>query len=139
MQCSKKWKVIANNHNINGCDIVILAETWLSPKSSKPYNLENFDQMRMDSRIVPSHRRQLMYLKKDKLCTVIMNQSSCLEMCREDVPYRDTMLSIFGIYRPSSSKKEHFEEELFRCINASDVQSPKIIVGDFNIDAKKDS
>ena len=136
---AKKWKAIAKNHNINGCDIVILAETWLSPNSSKPYNLENFDQMRMDSRIVPSHRGLLMYLKKDKLHAGPMNQSSCLEMCRCDVPYRDTVLTIFGIYRPPSSNKEHFKEELCRCINACDAHSPKIIVGDFNIDTKKDS
>ena len=26
---AKKWKAIVNNHNIQGCDVVILAETWL--------------------------------------------------------------------------------------------------------------
>ena len=58
-------------------------------------------------------------------------------MCRCDVPYRDTLLSVFGIYRPPSSSLQHFKEELFRCITACNLQSPKIILGDFNIDIKK--
>ena len=53
-------------------------------------------------------------------------------------PYRDTVLSIFGIYRPLSSSKQSFKEELFRHIASCDVQSPKIVVGDFNIDVKKE-
>ena len=98
------------NHNINACDLVILAETWLSTKSSvhECYNIEHFHQMRMDSTMVPSHRGLLMYLKKDRNCSVIMNQSPCLEMCRCDVPYRDTVLSVFGIYRPPSSSLQHY-------------------------------
>ena len=136
---AKKWNAIVKNHNINACDLVILAETWLSTKSSvhECYNIEHFHQMRMDSTIVPSHRGLLMYLKKDRNCSVTMNQSPSLEMCRCDVPYRDTLLSVFGIYRPPSSSLQHFKEELFRCITACNVQSPKIILGDFNIDIKK--
>ena len=34
---AKKWKAIVNNHNIQGCDIVILAETWLSTQDSNAY------------------------------------------------------------------------------------------------------
>ena len=136
---AKKWNAIVKNHNINACDLVILAETWLSTKSSvhERYNIEHFHQMRMDSTIVPSHRGLLMYLKKDRNCSITMNQSPCLEMCRCDVPYRDTLLSVFGIYRPPSSSLQHFKEELFRCITACNLQSPKIILGDFNIDIKK--
>ena len=138
---AKKWKAIASNHNINACDIVILAETWLSTKSSmhEPYNIEKFHQMRMDSTVMPHHRGLLMYFKKDPHCSGTMNQSPCLEMCRCDMPYRDTVLSVFGIYRPPSSNLQHFKKELFDCISASNVHSPKIIVGDFNIDVKKNS
>ena len=101
------------------------------------YNIEHFHQMRMGSTVVPSHRGLVMYLKKDRNCSVTMIQSPCLEMCRCDVPYRDTVLSVFGIYRPPSSSLQHFKEELFRCITACNPQSPKIILGDFNIDVKK--
>ena len=137
---AKKWKAIANTHNIKGCDIVILAKTWLSTKNCayKPYNIENFHQQRMDSTIMPSHRGSLVYWKKDTNYLVTMNQTSCLKICRCDVPYRDTVLSIFGIYRPPSSSKQSFKQELFRHIASCDVQSPKIVVGDFNIDAKKE-
>ena len=39
---AKKWKAIVNNHNIQGCDIVILAETWLSAQDSNTYDIPNF-------------------------------------------------------------------------------------------------
>ena len=62
---AKKWKAIVNNHNIQGCDIVILAETWLSTQDSNAYNIPDFKQMRVDSTVVQSHRELLTYLKKD--------------------------------------------------------------------------
>ena len=62
---AKKWKAIVNNHNIQGCDIVILAETWLSTQDSNAYNIPDFKQMRVDSTVVQSHRGLLTYLKKD--------------------------------------------------------------------------
>ena len=137
---AKKWKAIANNHKINGCDIVILAETWLSTKQSvhKLYNIENFHQMRMDSTVMPSHRGLLVYWKRDKNYLISTNQSPCLEICRCHVPYINTMLSIFGIYRPPSSIKQDFKKELFRHIASCNVHYPKILAGDFNIDVKKD-
>ena len=46
-----------NNHNIQGYDVVILAETWLSERDSNAYNIHNFEQIRMDSTIVQSHLR----------------------------------------------------------------------------------
>ena len=131
---------IANNHNMNGCDIVIFAETWLSTKSSvhKLYNIENFHQKTMDSTIIPAHRGLLVCWKKDKNYLVTTNQSPFLEICRCDVPHRDVVLSVFRIYKPLSSSLQHFKKELFRHICACDVQCPKVIVGDFNIDVKKD-
>ena len=62
-----------------------------------------------------------------------MAQSPYLEICRCDVPYKDTVLSVLGIYRPPSSSLQKFKEELFRHISACHVKSPKVIVGDFNI------
>ena len=54
------------------------------------------------------------------------------------MPYRDTVLSILGIYRPPTTKIQKFREELFQYITACNLQSPKVIVGDFNINVKKD-
>ena len=137
---AKKWKAIANNHNIQGCDIAILAETWLSPQNSNTYDIQNFKQIRMDSMIVPFHRGLLMYIKRDqKYSVVTMVQSLHLEICRCDIPYKDTVLTILGIYRPPSGNFTNFKEELFRHITACDVQSTKIIVGDFNINVNTDA
>ena len=135
----KKWKAIVSNHNIKGCDIAILAETWLSPQNSNTYDIQNFKQMRMDSMIVPSHRGMLMYIKKDEeYSTAIMVQSPHVEICRCDIPYKDTALTVLGIYRPPSGNLRNFKEELFRHITACDVPSPKVIVGDFNINVNTD-
>ena len=35
--------------------ILILAETWLSEPDSNTYDIQNFEQIRMDSTIVQSH------------------------------------------------------------------------------------
>ena len=43
------------------------------------------------------------------------------------MPYRDTVLSVLGIYRPPTTNMEKFKEELFQCITACNVQSPKVI------------
>ena len=135
---AKKWKAIVNNHNIQGCDIVILAETWLSTQNSNAYDIPDFKQMRVDSTIVQSHRGLLAYLKKDKKYFVTMNQSPCLEIVQCDVPYRDTVLSILGIYRPPTTNIQKFKEELFQYITTCNVESPKVIVGDFNINVNRD-
>ena len=135
---AKKWKAILNNHNIQGCDIVILAETWLSERDSDTYDIQNFEQIRMDSRIVQSHRGLLVYLKQDEKYFVTMTQTPHLEICQCDMPYRDTMLSILGIYRPPATNLQKFKEELFQYVTACNVQSSKVIVGDFNINVKKD-
>ena len=113
---AKKWKAIVNNKNVHGCDIVILAETWLSTQCfvHETYGIENFHQMRMDSKIIQSHRGLLLYFKKDKkLSVTTMTQSPYLEICQCDMPYRDTVLSVLGIYRPPSSSLQKFKEELF--------------------------
>ena len=110
---AKKWKAIVNNHNIQGCDIVILAETWLSTQDSNAYDIPDFKQMRVDSTIVKSHRGLLAYLKKDEKYFVTMNQSPYLEICQCDMPYRDTVLSILSIYRPPTTNIQKFKEELF--------------------------
>ena len=135
---AKKWKAIINNHNIQGCDIVIFAETWLSAQDSNIYDIPNFKQIRMDSTIVQFHRGLLAYFKKDEEYFVTTKQSPYLEICQYDMPYRNTVLSIFGIYRPPTSSIQKFKEELFKYITAYNLQSPKVIVGDFNIDVKRD-
>ena len=135
---AKKWKAVVNNHNIQGCDIVILAETWLSAQDSNTYNIPNFKQMRMDSTMVRSHRGLLAYLKKDEKCFVTTKQSPYQEICQCDIPYRDTVLSVLGIYRPPTTNIQKFKEELFQYITACNLQSPKVIVGDFNINVKTD-
>ena len=94
--------------------------------------------MRVDSTIVQSHRGLLTYLKKDEKYCVTMNQSPYLEICQCDIPYRDTVLSILGIYRPPTTNIQKFKKELFQYITAYNVESPKVIVGDFNINVKKD-
>ena len=134
---AKEWKAIVNNHNVQGCDIVILAETWLSEQDSNTYDIQNFEQIRMDSTIVQSHRGLLVYLEKDEKYYVTMTQSPYLEICQCDIRYRDTMLSVLGIYRPPTTNLQKFKEELFQYITACNVQSPKVIVGDFNINVKK--
>ena len=134
---AKKWKAIVNNHNIQGCDIVILAETWLSTKDSNAYDIPDFKQMRVDSTIVQSHRGLLIYLKNNKYF-VTTNQSPYLEICQCDMPYRDAVLSILSIHRPPTTNIQKFKEELFQYITACNVKSPKVIVGDFNINIKRD-
>ena len=47
------------------------------------------------------------------------------------------MLSVLGIYRPPTTNLQKFKEELFQYITACNVQSQKVIVGDFNINVKK--
>ena len=135
---AKKWKAVVNNHNIQGCDIVILAETWLSAQDSNTYNIPNFKQMRMDSTMVRSRRGLLAYLKKDEKYFVTTKQSPYQEICHCDIPYRDTVLSVLGIYRPPTTNIQKFKEELFQYITACNLQSPKVIVGDFNINVKTD-
>ena len=61
-----------------------------------------------------------------------------LEICQCDMPYKDTVLSILGIYRPPTTNIQKFKEELFQYIPACNVQSLKVIVGDFNINVKRD-
>ena len=131
---AKNWKAIVNNNNIQECDIVILAKTWLSTQDSNAYDIPDFKQMKVDSAIVQCHRGLLTYLKKDKKYFVTMNQSPYLEMC----PYGDTVLSILGIYRPPTTNIQKFKEELFQYITACNIESPKVIMGDFNIDVKRD-
>ena len=135
---AKKWKAAVNNHNIQGCDIVILAETWLSAQDSNTYNIPNFKQMRMDSTMVRSHRGLLAYLKKDEKYFVTTKQSPYQEICQCDIPYRDTVLSVLGIYRPPTTNIQKFKEELFQYITACNLQSPKVIVGAFNINVRTD-
>ena len=117
---------------------MILAETWLSERDSNTYDIQNFEQIRMDSTIVQSHQGLLAYLKKDEKCFVTMTQLPYLEICQCAMPYRDTMLSVLGIYRPPATNLQRFKEELFQYITACNVQSTKVIVGDFNINVKKD-
>ena len=92
----------------------------------------------MDSRIVQSHQGLRAYLKQDEKYFVTMTQTPHLEICQCDMPYRDTMLSILGIYRPPATNLQKFKEELFQYVTACNVQSSKVIVGDFNINVKKD-
>ena len=47
-------------------------------------------------------------------------------------------MSVLGIYRPPTTNIQKFKEELFQYITACNLQSPKVIVGDFNINVKTD-
>ena len=129
-------RAIMNNQHILGCDINILAETWLSDKSyDNAYQLPNFKLWRMDSTVVKSHRGMIVHVKDD-MSHVSMTQTPFLEICECRVPYKNQLVLVFGIYRPPSSSVSMFKKELFQHIGAHDTNSPKIVLGDFNINVE---
>ena len=83
---SRKQRVIMNNQHVLGCDINILAETWLLSKNCvQNYQIPNFKLWRMDSTTVKSHRGMIVHVKND-MCHVIMKQTQYLEICECKVP-----------------------------------------------------
>ena len=135
---SRKQGVIMNNQHVLGCDISILAETWLSSKNCvQNYQIPNFELWRMDSTAVKSHRGMIVHVRDD-MCHVIMKQTQYLEICECKVPYKDQFLFVLGIYRPPSSSVSMFKKELFCHIETYDYDSPKIILGDFNINVEQE-
>ena len=62
----RKQRAIMNNQHILGCDINILAETWLSDKNyDDAYQLPKFKLWRMDSTVIKSHRGMIVHVKDD--------------------------------------------------------------------------
>ena len=86
----------------------------------------------MDSTIVKSHRGMIVHVKDD-ITPLSMTQTPFLEICECRVPYKHQLLFVFGIYRPPSCSVSMFKKELFQHIGAHDTNSPKVVIGDFNI------
>ena len=129
----RKQRAFMNNQHILGCDIHILAETRLSDKNyDDAYQLPKFKLWRMDSTVVKLHRGMIVHVKDD-ITPLSMMQTPFLEICERRVPYKHQLVFIFGIYRPPSCSVSMFKKELFQHIGAHDTNSPKVVMGDFNI------
>ena len=84
----KKKKAIMNNCHLLSCDIIILAETWLSTKINRDLlEISNFHLNRMDSTIVTSHRGLIAYTtnNNNNIYSIKMTQTLCLEICECDI------------------------------------------------------
>ena len=82
-----------NNQHILGCDINILAETWLSDKNyDDAYQLPKFKLWRMDSTVIKSHRGMIVHVKDD-ITPLSMTQTPFLEICECRVQYKHQLYS----------------------------------------------
>ena len=138
----KKKKATMNNCHLLSCDIIILAETWLSTKINRDLlEIPNFHLNRMDSTIVTSHRGLIAYTtnNNNNIYSIKMTQTLCLEICECDILNTNQLIHIVGIYRPPSTSLLMFKEQLYRYINKYDQKSPIVILGDFNMNIQENS
>ena len=75
---------------------------------------------------------------KDYIFHVRMTQTPYLEIYECKVPYNDQLVFVLGIYRSPSSSLSIFKKELFQHIEELDMNSPKIILGYFNLNIEQE-
>ena len=133
-----KWGVISRNELIIHADVIILAETWLSPQVSRTmYHLENFDQRRMDSVTKPSRRGLLTFLPSEAEC--VMSQTEHLETSLLRVETTAGDFQIVGLYKAPTTTLEHLCQELSSLLDKCNLRVPTIVIGDFNLNALTNS
>ena len=139
-----KWTALEKNQHICSADILYIAETWLSSKHNPmSFQLENFTQIRMDSKYChqTAHRGMLMYVNKNWLvedmqlyqnanieimtCVFHMNQH-----CR---------IVVAGIYKPPSTSNTSLWDEIARFMATIPTDAKVILLGDFNVNVFESS
>ena len=139
----KKWNAIANNHNLINADIFFIAETWLSPKySTVHFQLDNFTQVRMDSKFSPlmAHRGMLMFLNKNLMVeNISLHQSADIEImsCIFHID-RHQRLVVAGVYKPPTTKYNALLMEIAKFKETVPPEAGIILIGDFNINLLDD-
>ena len=134
----KKKTAIMNNHHLLNCDIIMLSETWLSRKNNEDlFRIPNFHMNRMDSTLVESHRGSVVYVGDKNMYDIRMAQTPSLEIC--ECSAKDHPLHIVGIYRPPITSVSMFKRQLYQHIDKFDAESPKVILGDFNMNIQNDT
>ena len=139
----KKWSAISNNHNLINADIFFIAETWLSPKySTMQFQLDNFTQVRMDSKFSPQmpHRGMLMFLNKNLMVeNISLYQSADIEImsCIFHID-RHQRLVVAGVYKPPTTKYNALLMEIAKFKETVPPEAGIILIGDFNINLLDD-
>jgi len=131
-----KWPAIECNHNFINCDVIVIAETWLSTKHpAGTCALPGFEQIRMDSDILPGHRGQIMYIQHAvKVTESYQHQTTNIEFLHCLVQKDDHEWHVIGVYKPPQVSQALFCGDLDSYLSGIDKSKPVVIVGDFNID-----
>ena len=133
-----KWHALENNQNIQCADIFFIAETWLSDKHNAiAYQLENFTQIRMDSKYSSDvqHRGMLMYIKKDWIMENIqLYQTANIEImtCIFHLN-RYQRIIVAGVYKPPKTNYSALQQEISTFMETVSVNTQVVLMGDFNI------
>ena len=134
----KKWNAIENNHNLINADIFFIAETWLYQKySTTCFQLDNFTQVRMDSKFSPHmpHRGMLMFLNKNLMVEDIsLYQSANIEImsCTFHIN-RHQRVVVAGVYKPPTTGYSALLTEIAQFKETVPSEAGIILLGDFNI------
>jgi hypothetical protein len=136
-----KWDTVQNHYNIIAADIIILAETWLSQKHGcDMFALTGFNQLRMDSQHNIGHRGMIMFTKKAlDVMSTSFHQTPRIEMIQCVLKHKDQVWTIVGIYKPPTTAYTTLLAELEVCMQMVDTTQPIVMMGDFNVDIRKEN
>ena len=135
-----KWNIIRENKNITSTDIIVLAETWLTPAHPQNmFQINGYQYIRMDSKHQIGHRGMMMFIKDALLVTTTHKfQSKTCEILSCVVSNGSKTWNVVGFYRPPSSSRRCFMEDLGKALIHLDLSLPTILAGDINIDFNSD-
>ena len=134
----RKWEAIRNHKNLLSSKVIILAETWLSPKhANDAFTIPGFVNLRMDSLHRVGHRGLLMFIK-ETLSTGVSSQyqSAVLEVIAVQVKFNERIWNILGCYKPPGTQRNVFLAEMENILLKENAGTPMIVVGDFNVDVQ---
>lgn len=131
-----KWNVIRQNKNMTSTDIIVLAETWLTEaQPQNMFQIKGYQYVRMDSKHQIGHRGMLMFIKDGLVVNEVHKfQSKNGEIVSCVTSNSSTTWNIVGFYKPPSSSRKYFMEDLEKALEHLDLSLPTMLAGDINID-----
>ncbi len=132
----KKWPAISQNVLLLDCDIVFLAETWLSPADDNTvYNIVGYMTHRYDSSIITARRGLLMFVKQSlHVLNVQRFETADVEYVIATVVHYNVEKTIVALYRPPNGSQKKFTQFLKDTVKGIPHNENILICGDFNID-----
>ena len=134
-------KKVRNDHDLEHMDFIALAETKLKHSDSDHlYKLQNYDINRFDQSEYTGTRPPhglVLYIRNTITPDIVLIQSDSSPDF-EYFYFTYQLNQFIFLYRSPSSSTELFKQKFKTVLDKLDKNFPRLIVGDFNIDASDD-